>query len=187
MKNLFLSFSLLLVSFAAGAQVIESIEFRHYEISPRTPAEIKPELMRHSPIRTRYGSYNGRTDWHIDWKSRSTHTHNGCQLTATQTRVHVVYTLPALSKRVHDPQTIDVFNTFNDALTQHELNHGKHGLAAAREMDRLFNEIPPQRNCRILARIVDDIGNATVRKYAQLDRDYDRRTRNGETEGAVIH
>ncbi len=185
--KLFSSLSLLLLSFAASAETIESTEYKYYEISPRTPYEIKPELMRHSPIRAGSGSFNGRTNWYINWNFRSAPGPYGCQITDTRTSVHVEHILPVLSKHVTDQQTIEVFNKFNRALTQHEINHGNHGLLAAREMDKAFNEIPPQPNCRMLARIVNSIGNSVVQKYAQKDKEYDRLTNNGETEGAVIY
>jgi len=185
--GLFLSFTLLLLSFTVSAETIESTEYKYYEISPRTPYEIKPELMRRSPIRAGGGSFNGHTDWYIDWKYYSAQGPHGCQLIDTQTKVHVVHILPALSEYVTDKQTIEVFNKFNKALKQHEKNHGKNGLSAAREMDKAFNEIPPQPNCRMLSRMVNDIGNSIVQKYAQKDSEYDSLTNNGETEGAVIY
>jgi len=185
--NVFLSLSLLLLSFIASAETIESTEYQYYEISPRSPYEIKPELMRRSPIRAGGGSFNGHTDWYINWNFRSTPGPYGCQVSGTQTKVHVVHILPVLSEYVTDKQTIDVFNKFNAALTQHELNHGNNGLSAAGEMDKAFNEIPPQPNCRMLARMVDGIGNSVVQKYAQKDNEYDRLTNNGESEGAVIY
>jgi predicted secreted Zn-dependent protease len=185
--NLFLSLGLLLLSFSASAETIESTEYKYYEISPRSPYQIKPELMRRSPIRAGSGSFNGHTDWYIDWKFQSTPGPSGCKLVHSRTTVRVVHTLPVLSEYVTDKQTIEVFNKFNSALTQHELNHGKNGLSAAREMDKAFSEIPPQPDCRMLSRIVNDIGNSMVQKYAQKDNEYDRLTNNGETEGAVIY
>jgi len=178
---------LTLTSPTAMAETIENIEYKYYQISPRTPHEIKPELMRKTPIREFGGSFNGRTDWYIDWSFNSRSTQYGCQLTSTVTKVRVVYILPALSEHVKDAKTIEVFNQFNTALTQHEHNHGEHGLKAAREIDDAFKQIPPQRNCRNLARYVDAIANIIVDKYVRLDDEYDRSTRNGETEGAVIY
>ena len=165
----------------------ESVEYKYYVISPRRPQEIKPELMRHSPIRAGNGSFNGHTDWYINWKYQPAPGPYGCQLHNIITRVHVIHTLPALSEYVTDKQTIDVFNTFNDALTRHEKNHGSNGLAAAREIDKTLSEIPPQRDCRYLSRMADDIASAIVQKYIQADDEYDRLTRNGETEGATIY
>ena len=175
------------LSFAATAEVIESTEYKYYEISPRTPYEIKPELMRRSPIREGGGTFNGHTDWYVDWRYQSSQTPTGCQIHGMWTTVRVIHTLPALSQYVTDQQTIDVFTRFNDALTKHEKNHGNNGISAAREMDKAFSEVPAQQSCRNLARIIDSIGNTTIQKYTQADDEYDRMTRNGETEGAVIY
>ena len=38
-----------------------------------------------------------------------------------------------------------------------------------------------------MARIINSIGNTTIQKYIQADDEYDRMTRNGETEGAAIY
>ena len=178
---------LLFVSFATIAETIESTEYKYYVISPRSPYEIKPELVRRSPIREAGGTFNGHTDWYIEWKYQAAPGPSGCQLNDIKTTVHVVHTLPALSEQVTDKQTIEVFNQFVAALTQHEKNHGNNGLSAAREMDKLFNEIEQQTNCLQLSRMVDSIGNAIVQKYIRADNEYDRTTRNGMSEGAVIY
>ena len=183
----FLSGLLYLISFGVNAETVESTEYRYYEISPRSAYEIKPELMRRSPIRERGGSFNGHTDWLVNWSFSSTSGAYGCQLNSYQTTVHVIHTLPKLSSYVTDKRTIEVFNTFNEALTQHEVNHGNNGLAAAREIDKAFSEIQPQQNCRNLERMINDIGNSIVQKYIYADREYDRTTQNGFTEGAVIY
>ena len=178
---------LLLTSLNVFADAIESIEYKYYVISPRTVHEIKLELMRHSPIRQGGGSFNGHTDWYVDWKYQTTPSPHGCLLKSSQVNVHVVHILPALSEYVTDAQTIEVFNKFNKALTQHELNHGNHGLLAAREIDETFKSAQAQPNCRQMSRMLNSIGKSIVRKYAQKDSDYDRETNNGLTEGAVIY
>lgn len=189
MQNTKLSVSILLLisSFTANAELIETVENKYYVISPRTPYDIKSELMRNSPIRAGHGSFNGHTDWYIDWKYRPLQGPYGCQLHNIITRVHVMHTLPALSEYVSDQQTIDIFNQFNEALTQHEKNHGNNGLAAAREIEKALTEIPAQRDCRYLGKMADDIANTIVQKYIHADNEYDRNTRNGEAEGAIIY
>ncbi len=179
--------ALLSVSFSISAEPIETVEYKYYEISPRAPHEIKPELMRRSPIRERGGSFNGHTDWFVNWKFRSTQSQYGCQLNNFQITTHLIHTLPKLSSYVTDKKTIEVFNTFNKALTQHEINHGNNGLSAAREIDKAFSEIQTQKNCRQLSRLINDIGNSIVQKYIHADSEYDRTTQNGFTEGAVIY
>ena len=143
--------------------------------------------MRNTPIRDRSGSYNGHTDWYIDWQYQTRQEANFCRILQVQTKIHIVHTLPSLSEHVTDKQTIDAFNQFNSALTEHEKNHGNNGLLAAREIDKALNNIQPQRNCRYVTRMIDDIGQSIVRKYAKTDIEYDRATQNGLTEGAVIY
>lgn len=181
------SLALLTASFSVVAQSIETIEYKNYTISPRSPYEIKPELMRNTPIRSRGESFNGHTDWYIDWSYQSTSDRYGCHLHSIQTRVHVVYILPVLSPHVTDARTIEVFNKFSEVLSRHETNHGNHGLLAAREVDNALNNIPPQQNCRNIKRLADGVVQQIIQKYIQKDDDYDRTTRNGETEGAVIY
>jgi predicted secreted Zn-dependent protease len=169
------------------AETIETIEYKNYVISPRFPQEIKPELMRNTPIRERGGTFNGHTDWYINWHYQTRQEPNICRLHNIRTNVHVIHTLPALSEYVTDEKTINVFNKFNKALTQHEKNHGNNGLSAAREIDKAISKIQPQQNCRYVTRMIDDIGNSIIQKYINADREYDRITQNGLSEGAVIY
>lgn len=178
---------LLAGSLAAVAETVENVEYKYYLISPQPPWTIKPELMRNSPIRDGRGSFNGHTDWYIDWYFKPVAGPSGCRLTDIKVNVRVVHILPALSEYVTDKQTIEVFNRFSEALTKHEKNHGNNGLEAAREIDRAFQSLPPQRDCRSLTRVAEETGKAIVQKYIQKDGEYDYRTRNGETEGAVIY
>lgn len=173
--------------FSVSAQTIETVEYKNYTISPRSPYEIKTELMRNTPIRSRGGSFNGHTDWYINWSYQSTSSPYGCQLSDIKTSVHVVHILPVLSDHVSDQQTIEVFNKFRAALTQHEGNHGNHGLSAARDIDAAISTITTAQNCRYISRLVDDLGQQIVQKYIQQDDEYDRATNSGETEGAVIY
>ena len=178
---------LLITSIDTIAETIESIEYKNYVISPRAAHEIKPELMRHTPIRDYKGSYNGHTDWYIDWQYQTRQEANICRINQLKVKVHVVHILPRLSEYVTDKQTIEVFNRFNAALTQHEKNHGNNGLSAAREIDKALNALQPQRSCHRTSWLIDDIGHSIVKKYVAADKEYDRTTNNGMTEGAVIY
>lgn len=182
-----LTISLLLISINSMAKTIETIEYKNYIISPRAPHEIKPELMRNTPIREHGGSFNGHTDWYVDWQYQTRQEPNICRITNVKIKVHVVHILPVLSEYVTDKQTIEVFNKFSEALTKHEKNHGNNGLSAAREIDKAINEIQAQQNCRYVSRMINDIGNSIIQKYVHADSEYDRMTQNGRSEGAVIY
>lgn len=87
-------------------------------------------------------------------------------MTTTATITFPRHTNPdALS--VHDRRIWDDMTT---ALLTHEMNHIQHGIQAADEIRRA--------NCRG--------GNAIIRKWANEDRAYDSRTRNGVLEGVDL-
>jgi len=187
-----LAMALLLNHTEGITETIESVEYKYYEISPRSVYEIKPELRRRSPVHDTGGTFNGHTDWYINWQFQTSRAQlapgqYGCQLQNIKTKVHVVHILPRLSPYVTDPQTIEVFKKFNSALTQHELNHGNNGITAAREIDKSFHSLKPQQNCYSLSRYANNLGNDIVKYFVNKDSEYDRVTRNGETEGAVIY
>ena len=182
-----LSLILLVSSFAIAAKTIETVEFKYFVISPQSPNDIRHELIRNSPIRNRQSLFTIHANWSIDWEYKAAPGPNGCKLYDIKTKVYVVHTLPSLSEQVIDKQTIETFNKFNDALTQHQDKHGNIGLSAAREIDETLQTIQPQQNCQHLARMVGATGRSIVQKYIQYDHEYDRTTNYGETEGAVIY
>ena len=171
----------------ASAEITSHAEDRFYVISPRSPHDIKNELRRMTPLRERGGSFNGRTDWKIDWRYQTTGDANGCNIHNVKVNISIVTTLPALSQYVTDPQTIKAFERFRDALVAHERNHGKNGLAAAEEIDAALSSIPTQRDCNAVSRLAEQYSQSIINKYVQKDREYDYRTRNGMTEGAIIY
>lgn len=169
------------------AEVTSNAEDRFYVISPRSPYDIRNELRRMTPLRERRGSFNGRTDWKIDWRYETTGDASGCNIHDVRVNINIVTTLPALSQYVTEPQTIKAFERFRDALVAHERNHGKNGLAAAEEIDAALSSIPTQHDCNAVSRLAEQYSQSIINKYVQKDREYDYRTRNGMTEGAIIY
>ena len=179
-------FSQLTLVAPAAAEVSSTAEDHFYIISPRSPYDIKNELRRMTPLRERGGSFNGRTDWKIDWRYQTTGDAGGCNIHDVKVKINIVTTLPALSQYVTDPQTIREFERFRDALVAHERNHGKNGMAAANEIEQALKSIPTQRDCNAVSRMAEQRSQAIINKYVQKDHQYDYTTRNGMTEGAWL-
>lgn len=177
---------LLLSTTSASASYLETTLTKYYTISPRISQDISRELNWRSPIREHGVTYHGHTDWNISWNYKVQQVPRGCVINNIQTRIEIKYTLPTLDERITDKKTIDRFNTFNQALTKHEHNHGANGLKAANEIDTALHSIAPQRNCRQLDRYANQLGHGIIQKYIDIDNEYDRSTRNGRTEGAYI-
>ena len=70
------------------------------------------------------------------------------------------------------------------ALELHEQGHRRHGVDAANEVDRAIAAMPPAGSCDALGKNANALGMSILRKYNQLDLDYDRDTGHGATQGA---
>ena len=96
------------------------------------------------------------TSWYVRWSG------------ACAVSVEIRYTMPKLIKNDAMPASVlSIWNKMYAALEKHERNHGQHGINAAREIER--------NGCRN--------GKAIIRKWAEQDRIYDRKTQHGKTEG----
>lgn len=174
-----LFYALLLMTFscisaAESAATSQSVEHRSYIISPHSPAEIKSEVMRRSPIRSGQDAVNKHTDWHINWNYRTVTDRYGCQINDLKIKLRVRHALPRLNRYVTDEKTIEAFNRFISTLKQNEKIHGQNGSLAAREIEQAISSIPPQADCHSLSQIVEDTTKAIVQKYAQKDNKNDR-------------
>lgn len=185
-NNMVLSVALLMSGpGAVFATVTDNVEYRYYDISPKTPEEIQIEMTRQSPLKRVRGAFNtrtiwARTDWEVKWSYLTIGNIDRCQIDDVKVRAHIVYNLPRLSQDVSDQNTIEAFNRYLKALTAHERTHAQNGINAARDIEKAMNKIPPQRDCLMIARITKRIGKHYINKYVYEDQRYDYMTHNGD-------
>lgn len=99
------------------------------------------------------------TEWYVRWTG-------SCRLS-----VEVTYTMPKHANPGAMPAAVrQKWDAMLRALTAHEENHGRHGIMAAQEIEA--------DGCRN--------GDAIIRKYNARDKNYDKKTRHGMTEGVVL-
>ncbi len=140
-----------------------------------TPVQAKPtikETVKHYKISgkslnklksqmRRYGpkGFWGYAQWFVEWTA-------DCRVSVT-----VTITMPKLRNPSKTPAHVrKEFDEMYVALLAHERNHGKNGIRAAQEVE--------QAKCRN----TDPI----FAKYNKADKDYDRRTKHGFTEGVKL-
>ena len=78
------------------------------------------------------------------------------------------------------------FDKFIAALRVHELGHYEHGKQAAQELDQAILAIPEMDNCQDIGAAADEAGHRILRKYSDIDVQYDAVTSHGRTQGAVL-
>ncbi|MGH8212773.1 MAG: DUF922 domain-containing protein, partial [Rhodanobacteraceae bacterium] len=75
---------------------------------------------------------------------------------------------------------------FVAALRVHENGHYAHGVEAANEVQALEGSIQPASDCSELTLQVTNRAEAILEKYRAVDAEYDRDTKHGQNQGAVL-
>ena len=178
-----ISFLISIVIFSvAFAEPLVSEEYKYYYVNPDTRADILTSLRENSPIRqhgkTMYGGSNSDVKWNLKWK----HNSQVCWITSVNTKVTTTYILPKL---IEGGRGIDSFwdNWYPNLLT-HEKGHHKLAIDMAEEIEEKIRNMPSFLTCDLLEKNANDIGLKSISKLRLLQKDYDKQTNHGETQGA---
>ena len=170
------------ISSVAFSEPLVSEEYEYYYVNPNTRADILTSLKENSPIhengKIMYGSSNSDVKWNLKWK----HNSQICWITSVNTKVTTTYTLPKL---IEGGSGIDDFwaNWYPNLLT-HERGHHKLAIDAAEEIERKIRKMPSFSTCDLLEKNANNIVLESINKLRRLQKDYDKRTNHGETQGA---
>ena len=170
------------LSSVAFSEPLVSEEYEYYYVHPNTRADILTSLKENSPIhengKIMYGSSNSDVKWNLKWK----HNSQICWITSVNTKVNTTYTLPKL---IEGGSGIDDFwdNWYPNLLT-HEKGHHKLAIDAAEEIERKIRKMPSFSTCDLLEKNANNIVLESINKLRRLQKDYDKRTNHGETQGA---
>ncbi len=181
-------FLLLLLSacvLSAHAAVDVSDQVERYTIEGSTPSDLRREMSAKGPQGAGGRRFDGYTRWYVSWKYRYNSAGSSCAITSVTTSVKVTMTLPQWrNENRADSATRAQWSRYLTALELHEQGHRRHGVDAANEVDQAIAAMLPAGNCDALGANANALGMSILRKYNQLDLDYDRDTRHGATQGA---
>lgn len=136
----------------AKPKVTETI--KTYTVSATSLEGLAQEMDQKGP--KGYWAYTG---WYVKWTG-------DCKLSVT-----VDITLPKHKNPAKMPADVrEKFDTMLVALTEHERQHGRHGIAAAEEIERA--------GCAG--------GDAIIKKYNAIDIKFDKTTDHGRKQGVVL-
>lgn len=186
MRNVLTCFLLSAVCAAppAGAEPLLETGYVYYPVSSPSRAELTARLNRATPIRQNGNPFHGYTAAKIDWKFWWRTENRRCSITRVEVRVDVIFTLPRLEDSPAEVRA--VWERWYPQLVRHEIGHRDNALAAARRIEAGIRALPGQPDCRALEQRANALGNRLVDELAAIDRDYDKRTNYGETQGASI-
>jgi predicted secreted Zn-dependent protease len=169
------------VTFAAhaGAAPTVAVSTDYYEVGGTTPSDIRSELDRKRPR-----GWDGYTTWNISWQFRYAPAAGDCGMTEVATHVAVNYKLPRWRVPAGASRdTRDQWARYERALRAHEDGHRDIGVVAANEIDNTLRGMRAA-DCRGLEAQANETARRLLDNAREREREYDRTTGNGATQGA---
>ncbi len=184
-KNTALPLALWTVGACAQAAVIEEHAERPYAVNAHPSETLRQALNAATPITTNGQRFHGHTRWNVRWTFRWQSEASGqCRITEVTTRLRTEVQLPELRRATPSQQA--VFDRYVPALSRHEQGHVQFGRDAARAVDQGIAQLPAASNCAALERQANELGHRLLREHAEREKQYDRDTRHGASQGAKL-
>jgi predicted secreted Zn-dependent protease len=169
----------------ALAEVVENLETETYDV-PAVPGRTVRQLInQHTPIDRDGRRFHGYTKWWVDWRWRHRESRDGrCTITSVKVNLKGHILLPRILNGTSSQNA--VFERYLAALKEHEEGHYQFGLEAARSIDRALLELPSYPSCKELSAEANATARALLRDQMEKEKQYDRDTRHGATQGVVL-
>lgn len=175
----------LLLPLSGAAEVIEELTHDTYRVTHAPGRSLTASIDAASPIREEGGVFHGHTYWRIDWQFRWNRSEAGqCAITSTKTTIGLTVTTPLLITA--DPSTRTTFEKYRERLLIHEDGHVRIARDTAHAIDRSIRMLASQPDCRQLEIAANNLGHRLLEEGNQKNRDYDRATGHGRTQGAWL-
>lgn len=158
-----------------------------YEIEGRSLSELKRALSTLGPVGKDGVRHHGYTKWQVSWRFKTEASGNTCRVTDLSTIVQSTITLPQWRPPEDAPVAlVERWKRYRHALEEHEMGHHQFAVAAADHVAQQLHALRVSSGCADLARELNERGKAIVEQQAQLEMEYDRHTKHGVTQGAVL-
>lgn len=188
MNPSFVAAALLQVSSSVPPGINVTDRVQTYAITGTTLAALQKQLNALGPTPAADGGrFAASTKWNLQWHFDYARDDSGCRIASSQVELTTVMTLPAWADAAQaSPQLQRRWGEFLTHLRAHEDGHREHGLIAARAVRHVIDHVGRAMDCQTLATQVDAFAHAAIAEQSWADRDYDARTRHGQTQGAQL-
>lgn len=133
-----------------------------------------------------HGEYHARADWNITYRYRNRQAGNACAVESVDTDLKLTLTMPRWIKSPEaSADLVSRWDRYLTALRTHENGHLEHGRAANREFRAGAMGLSAP-DCGTLDRVVKEHFDRLIATYSERDKEYDRSTGHGRTQGAVF-
>jgi len=169
----------------AGAAVVQEHMQRPYPVQLQPGQTLRQALQAATPIVVNGRRFHGYTRWNVRWNYRWWREASGrCAITEVTTRLSTEVQLPELHNA--SPQQQATFDRYLRALAQHEQGHAQFGRDAAQAIDQGIARLPAAADCVTLERNADALGRRLLQEHVEREKQYDRDTGHGASQGARL-
>lgn len=180
-----LAVALIFAALSAAADVREEFPTRYYDVEAPRSQKLHQAVTAASPIRKSGRVFHGYTEWYVRWTWRHRGDTDGrCRITSVEVSLTGSILLPRLNGGSRAQN--EAFDRYLVLLAVHEEGHRRIAREAAQDIERLLRSLPEARSCRQLESEANAQARARLDEYLEREREYDRATRHGHSQGAVL-
>ncbi len=185
MKSVALFALIWLTPLGASAEVSEQLAYESYRVPHAPGRTLSASIKAVSPFRSEGSIFHAYTAWKINWRFQWQKDGDGlCRISSTTTNIKLTVTTPELIS--NDPEARRTFEAHKQKLLFHENGHVKISRDAAYTIDHAIQSMPPQPDCKQLGASANALGRQLMAEASARNRDYDRETSHGKTQGAWL-
>lgn len=158
----------------------------YYTITGASLGEIRRSMDQSRPWKEP-ANQSGLTEWRIDWRFELTPAEGGCRCSSFTTTTTITNTLPRWRPPAETPEELkSAWIRFIKALGEHEDGHSRLALAAVADLHKRIKALGPAPDCDGLRKRINDLAGRVIEENRQREKDYDRRTQHGATQGVAL-
>lgn len=175
--------------------VIAALAFATLSHAQSVEVEVHPAALDLYDVRGRdiaavkaaFGSgHVAKTRWRVSWNYKFQQT-DSCRLTHFRVDTTATIRMPRWADRDKASRADRAhWDAFDAAMRKHEEGHREHGIRAAREIARQVRGFGTRPDCQRLKSDVAALGARVIETYNAADIEYDRVTRHGFEQGAIL-
>lgn len=163
----------------------ESVDVRWYSVTGTDSKAVWQSIAANGPKGDDGKVFAARTDWNLTYRYRTRIFDGQCKVTGITTRLAVVMQMPRWQDERRAPAELrERWRRYLQALREHENGHRAHGVSATNEVQARIGTLAPRPDCNGFESQASSVANEVIAAYAHRDREYDRRTEHGLTQGA---
>ncbi|AKT44145.1 DUF922 domain-containing Zn-dependent protease [Chondromyces crocatus] len=175
--------SALSTSSIADEKLIVRARCLFYEVRGHSADALRRSLNSEGPT-DETGTYDAYTSFALRYGFDEKRDAAGCRTTSVVVELHLAHILPEWLQAKTAPRALTTrWLHFTERLAAHERGHADISIAAARELTRDLEGLPPQPTCGTLRSLAHRLFEEAIGRLGHSHRSYDWRTHHGRRQG----